>query len=40
MDEAELNEKLGEIAEEKTQEAEATAQPEAQGSLVERLINA
>ena len=40
MDEAELNEKLGELAEEKTQEAEATAQPEAQGSLVERLINA
>jgi len=40
MDEAELNEKLGELKEEKTQEVEATAQPEAQGSLVERLINA
>ncbi len=38
MDEAELSEKLGEIAEEKTQETDATAQPS--GSLVERLINA
>ena len=39
MDEAELSAKLGEIAEEKTQETQAT-QPEPQGSLVERLINA
>jgi len=40
MDEAELSAKLGEVAEEKSQEAQATAQPEPQGSLVERLINA
>ena len=39
MDEAELSAKLGEIAEEKSQDAQAT-QPEPQGSLVERLINA
>ena len=40
MDESELSAKLGEIAEERTQEAQITAQPEPQGSLVERLINA
>ena len=38
MDEAELNEKLGELAEERTQEA--TPQPAEAGSLVQRLINA
>ena len=38
MDEAELNEKLGEIGEERAQEAQA--QPAEAGSLVQRLINA
>ena len=38
MDEAELNEKLGEIGEERAQEAQA--QPAESGSLVQRLINA
>ena len=39
-DEAELNSKLGEIKEERSQEATATAPQQPQGSLVERLINA
>ena len=39
-DEAEINSKLGEIKEERSQEATATAPQQPQGSLVERLINA
>ena len=39
-DEAELNAKLDEIKEERSQEATATAPKQSQGSLVERLINA
>ena len=39
MDKAELESKLGELKEERNQEASETAPPESKGSLVERLIN-